>query len=84
MAVTTTTVKVTTGWTNQSSRSRPAVTAASANATASAQPTCSDGIAANWFANPLLPATGPYTDCPKRTPVSTKPCCGSIRGGASG
>jgi hypothetical protein len=75
---------VTAGYANQSHRSRTAVVAASASATASAQPTCRDGIAANWLARPSLPATGPYTDCPKRTPVSTKPCCGSIRGGASG
>src|SRR5688572_6640102 len=46
-----------------------------------AQPTCRLGIAANWFAGPLA-MSGPYTDWPNRSLVSTKP--GIIRGGASG
>ncbi len=81
MAVTTTTANVMAGCAIHNQRHRERVARIRITATMNAQPTCRLGIAANWFAIPDW-VLGPYTDCPRVTPVPTQP--GSNRGGASG
>ncbi len=81
MAVTITTANVIAGCAIHNQRQRERVARIRITATMNAQPTCRLGIAANWFATPES-VVGPYTDCPRITPVSTQP--GSNRGGASG
>lgn len=49
----------------------------------SAQPKCSDGIAANWFERWSVSGE-PYTEGPYTCPVSIRPVAASMRGGASG
>ena len=72
---------VSTGWAMINQRKRELLIVITPHATMSDQPTCSDGIAANWLANDWtaceLYGFGPYS-----TIVSTKP--GIMRGGASG
>ncbi len=77
------TTRVTSGCSSHSHRSRARVATIRPTATISAQPKCSDGIAANWFDNRSSPG-GPYTDGPNTRAVSTRPAAASMRGGASG
>ncbi|GAA2594976.1 hypothetical protein GCM10010411_30260 [Actinomadura fulvescens] len=79
----TTTATVMTGWAIHNHRQRPRVLTMSPVATTNAQPMCSDGIAAYWLAT-VSACGGPYTEGPKRAPVSTRPVPVSMRGGASG
>ncbi|CAM5694474.1 hypothetical protein SALBM135S_10168 [Streptomyces alboniger] len=53
-------------------------------ATISAQPKCSEGMAANWLAMVSVAGLAAYTDGPYTCAVSTRRAASSIRGGASG
>jgi hypothetical protein len=82
LAVTTTTASVSNGCSSQSQRHRLRVATISTIATAAAQPTCRDGIAAYWLANASVEL--PYTVGPTACPVSTMPVSDRNRGGDSG
>jgi hypothetical protein len=84
LPVATTTQVVPAGCSTASQRHRVRATTIPVRANSTAQPTCIDGIAAYWLSRPVLAGSGPYTDWPKRTPVSITPKSGRIRGGISG
>lgn len=77
LAVTTTAQQVSTGWAMTSQRHRLVLATMAANATSTAHPTCSEGMADIWLAAPV--PNWVYTDCPYRWPVSTN--SGRKRGG---
>jgi hypothetical protein len=58
LAVITTTLRVSAGCASASQRHRLLVTRMSAIATSNAQPTCREGIAANWLATPSVLLSG--------------------------
>lgn len=57
----TTTSRVIAGWSSQNHRHRERVAAIRPTATITAQPTWSEGIAANWFAIVSVAGVAPYT-----------------------
>lgn len=57
----TTTSSVIAGCSSQSQRHRERVATIRPTATITAQPTCSEGIAANWFAIVSVAGVAPYT-----------------------